>query len=194
MQWKQLAIGAALVVASGAAPVIAQRADPAMIAAQKAAIEKLAWMDGTWRGPGATQTGTGTYTVTQTERIGPMLDGTVKVLEGKGYNPDGTVGFNAFAIISYDPATKAYVLHSYAGGRVGTFPLVPTESGTTKGYYWEIPAGPATIRYTATYDGTVWHEVGDRIVPGKPAQRFFEMTLNRVGNTDWPAAGTLPPR
>ncbi len=194
MLWKRVAIATAVVLAGGAAPLTAQRADDAAIAAQKTAMEKLAWMDGTWRGPGSTQIATGTYTVTQTERIGPMLGGTLRVIEGKGYNPDGSVGFNAFAIISYDPATKAYVMRSYAGGRVGNFPLVPTESGTTKGYYWEIPAGPATIRYTATYDGTAWRETGERIVPGKPGQRFFEMTLNRVGKTDWPAAGTLPPR
>ncbi len=194
MRWNQIALATATVIVASAAPAIAQRDDAAVIATQKAAMDKLAWMDGTWRGPGSTQAATGAYRVTQTERIGPMLDGTIRVLEGKGYNPDGTVGFNAFAIISYDPATKAYVLHSYTGGRVGTFALVPTESGTTKGYYWEIPAGPAMIRYTATYDGATWREVGERIVPDKPAQRFFEMTLNRVGKTDWPAAGTLPPR
>lgn len=126
MHWKKVAVAAAMALAGVAAPGVAQRADPGLMAEQKAAINKLSWMDGTWRGPGSTQSPTGTYTVTQTERIGPMLDGSVKVLEGKGYNPDGSVGFNAFAIISYDPATKAYVLHSYAGGRVGDFPLVPS--------------------------------------------------------------------
>jgi hypothetical protein len=63
---------------------------------------------------------------------------------------------------------------------------------TGDGYVWEIPAGPATIRYTAVIkDGTL-HEVGDRIVPGKDPVRFFDMTLKRVGDTDWPAGGAIP--
>ena len=36
-------------------------------------------------------------------------------------------------------------------------------------------------------DGT-WTEVGDRIMPGRPPVRFFEMRLRRVSDSDWPAA------
>lgn len=168
----------------------AQQMPDARIAEQRAAMAKFAWMDGTWRGPATSQLPSGAHSVTQTERIGPMLDGTVRVLEGKGYNADGSVGFNAFATISFNPQTNGYVMHSYAQGQVGDFKIMPSDQG----YIWEIPAGPMTIRYTATYDGTVWREVGERIVPGRPPQRFFEMTLNRVGKTDWPAAGALPPK
>jgi hypothetical protein len=54
--------------------------------------------------------------------------------------------------------------------------------------------GPATIRYTATIrDGTL-REIGERIAPGAEPQRIFEMTLKRVGETDWPAAGAITPR
>jgi len=169
---------------SGAA---AQVADPATLGAQREAIAKLGWMDGTWRGPATTMTPTGEHKVTQTERIGTMLGGTIRVMEGKGFNPDGTTGFNAFGILSYDPATKGYALHSYAQGYAGDFKLTPTADG----YIWEIPAGPMTIRYTATIAGTYWREVGDRIVPGQPPQRFFEMTLTRVGDSAWPGAGGM---
>ena len=118
----------------------------------------------------------------------PFLDGSIKVIEGRGYNVDGSVGFNAFGIISYDPATKVYTLHSHAMGQVGDFVIKPTADG----YVWEIPAGPMTIRYTAVIkDGTL-REVGDRIMPGKEPVRFFEMNLKRVGDTDWPAAGAIP--
>jgi len=172
---------------SGAA---AQVADPATLGAQREAIAKLGWMDGTWRGPATTMTPTGEHKVIQTERIGTMLGGTIRVMEGKGFNPDGTTGFNAFGILSYDPATKGYSLHSYAQGYAGDFKLTPTADG----YIWEIPAGPMTIRYTATIAGTHWREVGDRIVPGQPPQRFFEMTLTRVGDTGWPNAGGMAPK
>src|SRR5438270_6824610 len=168
------------------------RPDPAtLIAAQREAMLPLAFMDGVWRGPAWTILPSGQkHAITQTERIGPFLDGSVKVIEGRGYDPDGKVTFNAFGTISYNPATHAYTLHSYALGNVGDFALKPTADG----YVWEIPAGPMTIRYTAVVKEGAWREVGDRIVPGQDPVRFFEMNLKRVGDTNWPAAGAISPK
>jgi hypothetical protein len=92
------------------------------------------------------------------------------------------------ATVSYDPATKAYTLHSYAQGRVGDFPLTLSPDGCV----WEIPAGPMKIRYTAVIKDGKWREVGDRIMPGQAPVRFFEMNLVRIGDSSWPAAGTIP--
>ncbi|MDQ6701205.1 MAG: DUF1579 domain-containing protein [Acidobacteriota bacterium] len=168
------------------------RPDPTtLIAAQREAMIPLGYMDGVWRGTAWTILPSGQkHTITQTERIGPFLAGSVKVIEGRGYDPDGKVTFNAFGTISYNPATKTYTLHSYAMGNVGDFVL----TRTVDGYVWEIPAGPMTIRYTAEVKNGAWREVGDRITQGKEPFRFFEMNLKRVGDTDWPAAGTIPPR
>ena len=168
------------------------RPDPAaLIAAQREGMAPLAFMDGVWRGPAWTILPSGEkHNITQTERIGPFLDGSVKVIEGRGYNADGTVGFNAFGTISYNPATHVYTLHSYAMGNVGDFVLTRTADG----YTWEIPAGPMTFRYTAVIKDGAWREVGDRIVPGKDPFRFFEMNLKRVGDTNWPAAGAISPK
>jgi hypothetical protein len=162
----------------------------ALLAAQREALQKLAYMDGVWRGPAWTILASGQrHDITQTERIGPFLGGSVKVVEGRGYEADGNVGFNAFGIISYSPDTRAYVLHSYAQGLVGDFPLTLTADG----YVWEIPAGPNRIRYTATIGNGSWREVGDLIAPGKDPVRIFEMNLKRVGDTKWPADGVIPP-
>lgn len=168
------------------------RPDPAaQVAAQREGMRPLAFMDGVWRGPAWTILPSGEkHNITQTERIGPFLDGSVKVIEGKGYEADGKVGFNAFATISYDPATRVYNMRSYAQGRVGDFVLKPTADG----FVWEIPAGPMTIRYTAVVKDGTWREVGDRIMPGKEPVRFFEMNLKRIGDTDWPAAGAISPK
>ncbi len=168
------------------------RPDPAkLIAAQQEALAKLAFMDGVWRGTAWSLLPSGEkHTITQTERIGPFLDGSIKVIEGRGYDSAGKVTFNAFGTVSYSPATKAYTLHSHAMGSVGDFALTPM----TEGFTWEIPAGPMTLRYTATIKGGTWLEVGDRIQAGKEPVRFFEMTLKRVGDTAWPAAGAVPPK
>ena len=165
--------------------------DPAaLIAAQREAMAPLAFMDGVWRGPAWTIRPSGEkHDVTQTERIGPFLDGSVKVIEGRSYDADGKVTFNALGIISFNPETHGYTMHSYAMGRAGDFVLTPKPDG----YVWEIPAGPMTIRYTATKGGA-WREVGERVVPGKDAVQIFEMNLTRVGDSDWPAAGAVNPK
>ncbi|HSS22106.1 MAG TPA: hypothetical protein VLL54_18700 [Pyrinomonadaceae bacterium] len=183
----------AMIVLSTASATFGQgRPDSAaLMAAERDAMKPLAMMDGVWRGPAETVLPSGEkHRVTQTERIGPFLGGTIKLLEGRGYNEDGTVGFNAFGIVSYDPANKTYSLHSHALGLAGDFSFKPTADG----YVWEIPAGPMIIRYTAVIKDGAWREVGDRIIPGKDPVRFFEMNLKRVGDSDWPGAGAISPK
>lgn len=193
MRHTLLALSLVAVIGASAAPAKAQFGDPKpLLDAQKTAMSELSEMDGVWRGPAWTILQNGQkHEVTQTERIGPLLDGSVKVLEGRGYNADGTTGFNAFATISFDPAKKTYTLHSYAQGRSGDFPLTPTADG----YVWTIPAGPdATIRYTAVIKDGKWREIGEYLAEGQPARQFFEMNLVRVGDSKWPAEGAIPPK
>ena len=163
--------------------------EAALIAAQRDAMRPLAIMDGVWRGNAWAILQSGQkHTLTQTERIGPFLDGSIKVVEGRGYDDDGKVSFNAFGVISYDPAAKTYTLHSYAQGRAGDFPMTLTADG----YVWEIPAGPAKIRYTAVIKPDSWREIGEFIAPDRQPIQFFEMNLKKVGETAWPAAGAIP--
>lgn len=184
----RLILAAAILAA--AAPAAAQPPDPAALqAAQREAMGKLPGMDGTWRGTAWTMTPAGRHDVVHTERIGPFLGGTVKVIEGRAYNPDGSVGFNAFGIVSYDPAKKAYNLHSYAMGRSGDFPLEVRPDG----YVWQTPAGPgAIVRYTATIRNGTWREVGERIAGTAAPVQIFEMNLKRVGDSRWPAGDPVP--
>lgn len=189
------AIAAALaaLTISCAVPALAQaqQADPAtLIAAQKAALAPLSRMDGVWRGPAWTILPGGVkHEVTQTERIGPFLDGAVKMFEGRGYNADGTVGFNALGVMAYNPTTRAWTLTSWAQGRAGVFPMTLTADG----YVWTVPAGPgAVIRYTAVITADTWREIGEYAVEGQPPRQIFEMALKRVGDTDWPAGGAVP--
>jgi hypothetical protein len=187
--FRALIAAVAIATATLATPAMAQDTDRAAIAEQQTAMKRLSWMLGAWRGPGTGVNRAGPYQVTQTERIGTFLDGTLIVIEGKGFLPDGSVGFNALGVISYDPRTRGYKLHSYALGQAGDFDLTPTDQG----YVWEIPAGPnATIRYTAMLRNGVWNELGDYVAAGQPPRRIFEMNLQRVGDTDWPLAGGMP--
>jgi hypothetical protein len=162
-----------------------------LITAQREGMAPLAYMNGVWKGPATITLPSGeVHAITQTERVGPFLDGSLKVIEGRGFESDGRVGFNALGVISYDPGAKTYTMRSYAQGFHGDFVITPTADG----YVWEIPAGPTTIRYTAVIKDGKWKEVGDRIAPGRAPVRFFEMNLVRVGESDWPGAGAISPK
>jgi hypothetical protein len=166
--------------------------DPAtLIAQQRDAMAPLSFLNGVWRGPAWMVLPSGEkLTFTQTERFGPFLDGSVKVIDGRSYGSNGKLLFNAFAILSYDSAQHSYSMRSYAQGRVGDFQFTPSSNG----YTWEIPAGPMTIRYSAVVKDGVLHEVGNRILPGKEPVQFFQMDVRRLGDTDWPEAGAVGPQ
>jgi hypothetical protein len=187
----RFSIGLVLALAAATAP--AQQPDSAaLLSAQTEAMRALAMMDGNWRGPATSLLPDGSRrTFTQTERIGPFLGGSIRVIEGRGYADDGSIRFNAFGVISYDVAKRSYTMHSYAQGLKGDFAFTPTSDG----YTWEIPAGPgATIRYTATIKDGELYEVGDQVVAGREPQRIFEMRLKRISDSNWPAAGAIGPR
>lgn len=185
-----LALAAVLVAAAPAAR--SQQPDTAaLLAAQTEAMQAFAMLDGVWRGPASVAQPDGSrFAFTQTERIGPFLGGSVKVIEGRGYDDAGKVRFNALGIVSYDVRSRAFTLHSYAQGYAGDFPF----RATGDGYTWEIPIGPAVLRYTAVVKDGELYETGDRIVTGNAPQRVFEMRLRRIGESDWPAAGAVPPK
>lgn len=172
-------------------PAVAQQPGvDTRLAAQRDAMAALASLDGEWRGTSTFHAPNGkTYVSPHTERIGPFLDGTVKVIEGRSYKPDGSLAFNAFAIVSYDPDTQAYHFRSYAMGHANDFPF----EATADGFAWETTSDRGTTRYTTTIEDGTWHEVGERIVPGQPPVRFIELKLQRIGDTDWPAAGAVGP-
>ena len=155
-------------------------------------MAKLGFMRGIWRGLAEGTTPDGHhYTVTQTERMGPMLGGDVVVIEGRGYMADGSTGFNAFAVASYNAQTQKYELRSYAQGYAGTFELVLTADG----YTWEVPAGPsAVMRFTATVKDNTWREVGAYVAADKPPVPSFEMNLTRIGDTEWPLGTPIAPK
>ena len=127
----------------------------------------------------------------QTERVGAFLDGTIRVFEGRGYEADGRIGFNALGVVSFDPGSGALQPDLLGARPFGDGAADVTETG----FVWETPAGPgAVIRYTATIRDGSWHEVGEMIAEGRPPLRVVELNLRRVSDSDWPAAGAVPMR
>lgn len=176
----------AVPVGASAQPGAAARLD-----AQRQAMARLSFMDGVWRGPAWAQLPDGRHELTQTERVGPFLAGAVRVVEGRGYEADGRIGFNALGVISFDPATGVFSIRTFAQGRAGAYPLTLIEGGVV----WEIPVGPnMVIRHTAMIGNGRWHEISELIAQGRPPLRVAELDLRRVGDTDWPAGDPVPMR
>ncbi|HYI39753.1 MAG TPA: DUF1579 domain-containing protein [Allosphingosinicella sp.] len=183
-----------------AAPASAPSAPPAQeaagvwnpqsrIDAQREAMKALAFMDGAWRGRAQTEQMPSGFV--HTERSGPLLDASVRLIEGRSYDEKGATRFNAFAVISYDPARRAYSMRSYALGYAGDFPLTVRPDG----YSWTQPAGPgAVIRYVATVKGGEWVEIGHRSVGDGVPEKVFEMRVRRIGSTNWPQDDAVGPR
>lgn len=173
------------------APVLAQM-EPAGTQAHREAIAKLDRLDGRWRGTATMTQPDGTVlTSVHTERVGPLLGGSVKVIEGRSYSPDGATGFNALAVISFSPGSGAYAMRTYLGGQPSDHPL----SATPDGFEWSLQAGPnARVVYKAVIKDGTWREVGDYVAEGQPPRRFIELNLEWIGDSDWPTAGEVGPK
>lgn len=192
VRFRTLAAVAAAIFVLGPAAAAAQEMQPAGSAEQREAIAALSFMDGEWRGQAVSYGPGGVRAeLVQTERVGPFLGGSVRVVEGRGYGAAGETVFNALGVISWNDTEDRYQFAAWANGRQGDYRFERTETG----FIWEMPVGPdANILYTATVQDGVWHEVGDYIRDGGEPMRFFEMTLNRVGDSDWPAGGSVSPQ
>ena len=181
---------AACVALAAPAAALAQALQPAGTAEQRQAMQALAWMDGEWVGEATVSMGPGrTSTHAHTERIGPMLGGSIKVIEGRSTNDDGTVAFNAFAVVSWDDATDSYVMRSYANAQAADCPL----QATADGFRWSTPGRGGEIRYVTTFRDGEWVETGDFVMPGRDPMRVIELRLRRRGDTGWPAADPVIP-
>ncbi len=195
MKFLPLMLSAAAAVAIlVVAPVAASAqvpAQPAGSPAQREAVGALDFLDGEWRGQAVVHGPGGTETLTQTERVGSLLGGSIKIIEGRGYAADGSTVFNAMAVLSWDEREGRYRFRSWANGFSGDYRFERTEDG----FRWETPAGPnARIEYVAVVREGAWHEVGTWIAEGQPPRPMIDMRLTRVGDTDWPADGAVSPR
>jgi hypothetical protein len=156
--------------------------------AQQEAIKALSFLDGEWRGTSKILRKTGWTPSVQTERVGTMLEGTVKVIEVRGYEADGRLGFNALRMISYEPESKAYIMRSYQGGSARDYPVEATATGLS----WQIQTrDDGTIRYETSVKNGVWTETATRIPAKGEKETYLTISMKRARATTWPEGGAL---
>ncbi len=189
--FRGLVVGVALTALS-ISPLQAQTAPglDSLLAPHRSAMDALKVLDGVWRGTGWTLLPSGgKWSFSQTIRVGTMGEGAVRVLEGRSYGPQGRLTATNFEIISFNASSKSYSLRVYTEGSIADVAVAPTAGGFTL----EYPAGDATVRFTIAVTNGVWSEVAERRTANREPVRFLELVLHRVGDTDWPAAGAVPP-
>ena len=175
-RWGGWVVGAAMLVAL-ALGAAAQQPGQSSVDAQRAAMHKLAFLDGRWSGPLTVFRGPGEpLQLTQHENIEFKLDGLVLLIEGKSTGADGKAQFEALATVAYDDATQTYHIRAYHDGRYVDAPLTVLADG----FSWGFAAGPAKVENTMhlTAKGE-WQETTDVTVGENPAQQSVKMLLKR---------------
>ncbi len=175
-------------------------AEPAP-SASAVAMHRLDFLLGEWEGDGWIIAGRdGRRTFHQRETVRPAAGGTVVIIDGLGTSTDagrkGAIVHQAFALVSYDSAGKAYRWRAFraTGDETATVPAISDNT-----IVWGMDVGPvghaSHVRFTIelTPQGT-WHEVGDFLQPDAASDaagvRFFEMTLHK--RATMPSRGDTP--
>ena len=149
--------------------------------ASRAAMQKLDFMVGRWKGEAWMIRGTERVNTTMSEVVERKLGGVAFLVEGLGAIPgQGTeaprVVHNALAIISFDPQTQGYVMRSYiANGQWSDFVLSTVEGGVS--WTREVPGG--RIRNTAKFGDGTWHEIGEFSRDGTTWTQMMELNLKK---------------
>jgi len=170
---------AALVASGNAAMAQAEGSAPAGIARPADALEFLL---GEWEGTGwAMGPGGQRSEFRVQEQITAQADGHGVSLQGMGWsdiNGEERVVHNAFGLLwaGYDGQyhMRSVVMQGHTAEAVA-------EIGNNT-LRWAMSAGPmGEYRYTSTVENDVWHEVGERRMPGETDWTvFLEMTLERT--------------
>ena len=166
------------------APVsaFAQGYQPPDITAQRAAMERLAPIIGSWEGE-ANVTMAQAMVVHQTERVETALAGLLLLIRGAGYatsDHSGEPVFQAYAVISFNERSGVYEVRSYTHeGHVTTATGEFLEDGR---FRWGFaPGGPVRMRFTMTLDADSWSELGEMSYDNGATWRpTVEMSLVRA--------------
>jgi hypothetical protein len=149
-------------------------------------MQKLAFLQGEWKGEAWIQMGPGKPEyVIQTERVTPKAGGKALLIEGLGKRklPDGTAGeivHDALAVISWNEEKKTYRFDAYVANKPRVDATLDVTAPNTAVWGFSTPQG-GKIRYTINLtEKGEWREIGEFTRDGATWMKFFEMTLQKM--------------
>jgi hypothetical protein len=162
----------ALPALAGAQPPAAPSPSPARVAA----MQKLSFMEGVWKGTAWMQMGPKKEDTTSMETVSREVGGNALLVKGVHRIADGRVVHDTLGVL-FAKEDGTYAFHTWlANGRNGV------HAGEWKdgAFVWGMETPGMRIRYTIRLDERGrWFEIGERSPDGATWTKFFEMTLTR---------------
>ena len=147
---------------------------------QRAAMQRLNFLIGSWSGEAHVQRGPGTFaTLTQTENVEYRLGGLVLVIEGIGRpQTDQEPPLQALGVISYDDATDAYHFRAWNDGRFLESDIQLLDDG--KSLRWGFGVGDIRTSSLLQIDKDgQWTENADLTIGSQPPRKLMDLTVRR---------------
>jgi len=157
--------------------VAAQRPDQS--AKCRDAMAKLAFLAGDWEGTASIQRREGPIQVNQTEHIVWQLQNQVLTIEGTGRIPSGEIGFQAFAVINFDPADQQYKFRSFVKEGYSTQAYFNVLAPNQFEWGFDVPGGKTRYKINLDENAKTWHETGEYSADGQTWMKFIEMNLKK---------------
>jgi hypothetical protein len=149
--------------------------------AQRAAMQRLAFLVGKWSGEARLFRDPGQWLdLNQTEDAQYKLDGLLLLIEGVGRSKsDGQQVLQALGIISFDDETATYRMRAFNDGRFleSEVKLLDEPNAIT----WGFTLGPyKTNSVLRLNDRGEWTELAELTINSDPPKKLLELTVRRV--------------
>lgn len=158
-------------------PSLAQRPDYS--AACRQAMTKLAYLAGDWEGKATVISQNGPLEIRQTEHVEWRLQDLLLVIEGTGRIPSGEIGFQAFAVVNFDPTDQQYKLRSYVKEGLATNAYFKVVAPNQFEWGFDVPTGKTRYYIHLDEIAKTWKETGEYSADGVTWRKFIDLSLNR---------------
>lgn len=143
---------------------------------ERAAMEKLSYMVGHWRGESQLNPGGDGPSARAAEEVSLRMNGTLLVIEGYSESEsDPQDASESLALVWFDSATSEYRMAAFVDGRV----IYPDVERQDEGLTWHAEVDGVQIRQRLTFDGDRWEQAGEISRDGESWEPFFRMNLER---------------
>ena len=149
--------------------------------AQRAAMGKLAFLVGKWKGEARLLRGPGEWVeLHQSEEAQYKLDGLILVIEGVGRaKSDGYTVLQALGVISFDDETATYHMRAFNDGRFLESEVKLLDQD--KAISWGFGLGEITTKSVLRINGSgEWTELAEIKFGAELPKRLLELTVRRA--------------
>ena len=149
--------------------------------AQRAAMGKLAFLVGKWKGEARLLRGPGEWVELHlSEEAQYKLDGLILVIEGVGRTKsDGHSVLQALGVISFDDETATYRMRAFNDGRFLESEV--TLLGRDKSISWGFAVGQVTTNSVLRINESgEWTELAEIKIGSELPKRLLELTVRRA--------------